>query len=63
MSIEGILTNISYHKEQINNYRETLLGILYQLQNNDYFTNYINSLKNIIYNINYLNINESISCK
>ena len=35
----GILHNISYHKKQLNKNREDLIGLLYLLQNNDYFSN------------------------
>ena len=53
MSLSGILHNISYHKKQLNKNREDLIGLLYLLQNNDYFSNYVASLKNIIYNLNF----------
>lgn len=60
MSLKVLLKNISYHKEQIKSSKETLLGLLHQIQDNDYFSDYINSLKNVIYNLNYLNISENI---
>tara|TARA_Y100000591_G_C21712900_1_gene634496 strand:- start:318 stop:1037 length:720 start_codon:yes stop_codon:yes gene_type:complete len=61
MSYNSLITNITYHKEQLKSYRIKLLGIFNGLQNNEHFSEYVHSLKNIIYNLNYLNIIENVN--
>jgi hypothetical protein len=61
MSLTTILSNIKQHKLEINKYRNQLLDILYDIEDNIYLNPYCKTLKDLINNLNYLNISENFN--